>query len=61
MKLKDIFNSSSATIFDYARGIFGYTRKQQADIDEIREGLRQEGVNLPRGDNDGGKKPGDDK
>lgn len=47
MKLRDIFNASSATIFDYARGIFRYTPKQQKEINDLRKRLQQEGVDLP--------------
>lgn len=58
MKLWEIFRASSATIFDYARGVHRYTRQQQKDIDEIREGQRQEGFELPHGDKG---RPDDDK
>lgn len=47
MKLWDIFKQSSATIFDYARGILKHTPERQKDIADLRKRLEREGVELP--------------
>jgi len=46
-KLWDTFVHSTATIFDYARGVFRYTPQQEKQIEEVRQSQKREGVNLP--------------
>jgi len=55
MNLWDIFKNSTASIFDYVRGVHRYTPQEAKDIEDLRRRLQQEGANLPP---DHGQKPG---